>query len=132
MGGNAIMSKSFINLHGDYFETLTEPTQEILTAHLENGVKEVPSRPSPLHTWSGTAWQAPSAEAVSTSQAADIRDRRDFLLASKVDRIVSNSLRWADMGEAKQNEWIEYRKALLNVTNQSTFPKSVVWPYTPE
>ena len=39
MGGNAIMSKSFINLHGDYFETLTEPTQEILTAHLENGTR---------------------------------------------------------------------------------------------
>ena len=68
----------------------------------------------------------------SSAQAADIRDRRDFLLASKVDRIVSNSLRWADMGEAKQAEWVAYRRALLDITDQSTFPTSVAWPTKPD
>lgn len=125
------MAKSFINLNGDYFETITELTQEILTAHLENGTKEVPSRPSHLHTWSGTAWRSPSTEVLNESLASEIRSQRDFLLSSEVDKTVSNPLRWADMSEETQAEWVAYRRALLDITDQGTFPASVTWPTKP-
>lgn len=44
-----------------------------------------------------------------------IREKRDMLLSSEVDPIVSNPLRWASMTEAKQQEWADYRQALLDL-----------------
>ena len=44
-----------------------------------------------------------------------IRLDRDKLLKKEVDPIVSNPLRWASMTEAKQQEWADYRQALLDL-----------------
>lgn len=52
-----------------------------------------------------------------------IRADRDSLLASEVDPIVSNPLRWASMTEVKQQEWADYRQALLDLpsTNSNAY-----------
>ena len=62
----------------------------------------------------------------------DIRYERDALLATEVDPIVSNPLRWADMTTAEQNAWSQYRTDLLNITDQAGFPNDVTWPTKPE
>lgn len=49
-----------------------------------------------------------------------IRADRDSLLESEVDPIVSNPLRWASMTEAKQQEWADYRQALLDLTSTNS------------
>lgn len=45
----------------------------------------------------------------------NIREIRDNLLQNEVDPIVSNPLRWASMTEEKQQEWADYRQALLDL-----------------
>ena len=64
--------------------------------------------------------------------AANVRAERDTLLATEVDPIVSNPLRWADMTTAEQNAWSQYRTDLLNITDQAGFPHDVTWPTKPE
>jgi len=125
------MSKYFINLNGDYWETLSDPSDEIIAAY-PVGTIEVTQRPSHLHTYEGGAWVAPSDAVYDEWKATEVRAERDFLLASKVDRLVSNSLRWGELTTEKQTEWTQYRRDLLDITDQSGFPRNVTWPTTPE
>lgn len=55
------------------------------------------------------------ADVTGEDALADIREQRDRLLVLEVDPIVSNPLRWSSMSEAKQQEWIDYRQALLDL-----------------
>lgn len=48
---------------------------------------------------------------------AEIRIERDMRLEHEVDPIVSNPLRWASMTAEKQQEWTDYRQALLDLTS---------------
>jgi hypothetical protein len=125
------MSKYFINANGDYFETNVVPTDAQIATHIQNGAKQVTKRPSHLYTYSNGSWVAPSTEVLNESLASEIRSQRDFLLSSEVDKTVSNPLRWADMSEETQAEWVAYRRALLDITDQGTFPASVTWPTKP-
>jgi len=125
------MSKYFINLNGDYWETLSDPSDEIIAAY-PVGTIEVTQRPSHLHTYEGGAWVAPSDAVYDEWKATEVRAERDFLLASKVDRLVSNSLRWGELTTEKQTEWTQYRRDLLDITDQSGFPRNVTWPTKPE
>ncbi len=125
------MSKYFINLNGDYWETLSDPSDEIIAAY-PDGTVEVTQRPSHLHTYEGGAWVAPSDAVYDEWKATEVRAERDSLLSAKVDPLVSNSLRWADLSSGKQDEWTQYRTDLLNITDQSGFPHSVTWPTKPE
>jgi len=61
-----------------------------------------------------------------------IRENRDAILTQIIDPLVSNPLRWADMTADKQAEWAAYRRALLDISQQSGFPHDVVWPIAPE
>lgn len=61
--------------------------------------------------------------------AADIRQQRDLLLY-QVDLL--SPVYWSSITKAKQNEWIAYRKALLDVPQQEGFPFSVVMPTKPD
>lgn len=60
-----------------------------------------------------------------------MRGIRDRLLAEEVDPLANNSLRWAELTDAKQAEWAQYRTDLLNLTDQSGFPNTVTWPTKP-
>lgn len=64
--------------------------------------------------------------------ATQIRSQRDNILATVVDPLVSNPLRWADMTPQTQQAWADYRLALLAVPQQSDFPQNVSWPVKPE
>ena len=67
-----------------------------------------------------------------TESEVSIRNKRDSILVSEVDPIVTNPLRWAELTDAKQAEWTQYRTDLLNLPEQSGFPHSVTWPNKPE
>ena len=121
------MSKYFINPNGDYWETLSDPSDEIIAAY-PVGTVEVTKRPSHLHTYEGGAWVAPSDAVYDEWKATEVRAERDRLLSTKVDPLVSNTLRWADLSSDKQTEWTAYRQALLDVPEQPGFPSTVVWP----
>ena len=124
MGGVTLMAKYFINANGDYFEALTDTEADI-------GTTEVTQRPSHLHTHAGGAWVAPSDAVYDEWKATGVRAERDFLLASKVDRSVSNPLRWASMSAETQAAWATYRQALLDIPQQAGFPRTVSWPVAP-
>ena len=64
-------------------------------------------------------------------KSSDARILRDLLLTSEVDPIVTNSLRWAELSSTEQQQWTDYRTALLDVPQQSGFPNKVNWPTKP-
>jgi hypothetical protein len=61
---------------------------------------------------------------------AAMRNERDTRLAT-MDAIISNPLRWAEMDEKKQAEWVVYRRALLDITAKPGFPFEITWPAPP-
>lgn len=77
------------------------------------------------------AYVAPTAAEVEAAKTVEVRAERDAKLASEVDPIAGNTLRWAALSAAKQTEWATYRQALLDVPQQSGFPMSVAWPTKP-
>ena len=78
------------------------------------------------------AYVPPTQEELDAALAASIRGQRNSLLATEVDPLVSNPLRWADLTSDQQAEWTLYRRALLDITAQAGFPNEVVWPTKPE
>ena len=79
-----------------------------------------------------TAYVPPTQEELDAEAAGIVRHERDRILATEVDPIVSNPLRWADMTTEQQNTWSQYRADLLNITDQAGFPHDVVWPTQPK
>lgn len=69
---------------------------------------------------------------IDAETAAEMRFQRDQLLASTVDPIVTNPLRWAALGEEQQQALAAYRQALLDVPAQPGFPHEITWPSPPE
>lgn len=61
----------------------------------------------------------------------EVRTERNFLLQNKVDAIVTNPLRWAELTTEQQNAWTQYRTDLLNVPQQEGFPYNVTFPTEP-
>jgi hypothetical protein len=74
------------------------------------------------------AYVSPTQEELDAAAAETVRAERDYKLASEVDPIVSNPLRWADLTAEKQAEWAAYRRALLDITAQTGFPHNIIWP----
>ncbi len=77
------------------------------------------------------AYVAPTQAELDEETAANVRAERDNILATVVDPLVSNPLRWAEMTADKQTEWSQYRTDLLNVPQQSGFPNNITWPTEP-
>jgi hypothetical protein len=77
------------------------------------------------------AYVAPTQAELDAELAANLRGQRDQKLISEVDPIVSNPLRWAELTDAKQAEWAQYRTDLLNLPAQAGFPNTVTWPTKP-
>ena len=77
------------------------------------------------------AYVAPTQAKLDAVEAESIRDKRDYILSTVVDLMVSNPLRWASLSSDKQAEWSNYRTSLLNVPQQSGFPNSITWPTEP-
>jgi len=77
------------------------------------------------------AYVAPTQAELDAVEAESIRNKREYILSTVVDPMVSNPLRWASLSSDKQTEWSNYRTALLNVPQQSGFPNSITWPTEP-
>ena len=77
------------------------------------------------------AYVAPTQAELDAELAASLRGQRDQKLAEEVDPIVTNPLRWAELTDAKQAEWTQYRTDLLNLPAQAGFPNTVTWPTKP-
>ena len=77
------------------------------------------------------AYVAPTQAELDAELAAGLRAERDQRLVEEVDPIVTNPLRWAELTDAKQAEWTQYRTDLLNLPAQSGFPNTVTWPTKP-
>ena len=82
----------------------------------------------------GGVWERPAPDqATLDAQAADaVRAERDHKLASEVDVIAGNALRWAALTAEQQQAWADYRQALLDVPQQEGFPHNVAWPTKPQ
>jgi len=78
------------------------------------------------------AYVAPTQAELDAATAAQVRSERDNILATVVDPLVSNPLRWADLTSDKQAEWSQYRADLLGVPQQAGFPTDITWPTKPE
>lgn len=81
------------------------------------------------YLWDGEFFRAPSPNVEQASR--DVRALRDKYLAKYVDPYVGNFLRWADLHPLKQQEIIDYRRSLLDITSQTGFPLFVEWPSIP-
>lgn len=75
--------------------------------------------------------EARQAEWMSVEEPRRCREKRNALLATQVDPVVSNPLRWGDLSEEQQQAWATYRRALLDITTQAGFPHEVTWPVAP-
>ena len=73
----------------------------------------------------------PTQEELDAIAAKRVRKQRDFILATQVDPLISNPLRWGDMTAERQQAWADYRRALLDIPQQPGFPNDVVWPILP-
>lgn len=78
------------------------------------------------------AYVPPTQEELDVQAAANVRTERDMKLATEVDPIAGNALRWAALTPDQQQAWADYRQSLLDITQQSGFPHDVVWPTKPE
>jgi len=78
-----------------------------------------------------TAYVAPTQAELDAELAVGLRAQRDDKLVQEVDPIVTNPLRWAELTDAKQAEWTQYRTDLLNLPAQAGFPNTVTWPTKP-
>jgi hypothetical protein len=83
-------------------------------------------------TFSDGVFAAPPPLPIDPSVAAiNVRTERNRLLTTRVDPMVMNSLRWADLSTEQQGEVAVYRRALLDITDQAGFPTEVTWPAVP-
>jgi hypothetical protein len=73
----------------------------------------------------------PTQDELDAISATAIRSERRGLLSGLVDPVISNPMRWDGLTSTEQNEVTAYRTALLNITDQDTFPTSVTWPSIP-
>jgi hypothetical protein len=60
-----------------------------------------------------------------------VRSER-VLRLEEIDPIVTNPLRWDDLSESQRQAVIDYRRSLLDITDQPGFPFAVTWPEKPQ
>lgn len=78
-----------------------------------------------------SAYVPPTQEELDADASAGVRAERDMKLATEVDPIAGNALRWAALDADTQAAWAAYRQALLDVPAQAGFPHNVTWPEVP-
>lgn len=77
------------------------------------------------------AYVPPTQAELDEAAAQAVRAERDMKLATEVDPIAGNALRWAALDADTQAAWAAYRQALLDVPAQTGFPHNVTWPTRP-
>jgi hypothetical protein len=103
---------------------------DVAPIELSKGSKVVPPRPESYYEWKNNKW-VENASLKYSILSEKMRSERDFLLLTEVDPMVTNPLRWADLSESQRQAVIDYRRSLLDITDQPGFPETVVWPTKP-
>lgn len=124
------MSQGFYHESLGYWQTNTAVSDELRATYPE-GTVEVPLKPSSKHTFNGSEWVPPTQAELDAAAAFEVRSERDNILATVVDPLVSNPLRWAALTPEQQAAWATYRQALLDVPQQAGFPNNITWPTEP-
>jgi hypothetical protein len=121
------IERHIIDEKGNYVVQIyrTEPTP------LAPGEIQVPPRPEYWYEWINGQWQENATTKYHTLSERT-RDQRNFLLIDEVDPVVTNPLRWDDLSESQQQAVIDYRRSLLDITDQPGFPFAVTWPEKPQ
>ena len=78
------------------------------------------------------AYVPPTQAELDEAAAQAVRAERDMKLATEVDPIAGNALRWAALDVDTQAAWAKYRQDLLDITIQEGFPHNITWPEAPE
>jgi len=78
------------------------------------------------------AYIAPTQSELDEAAAANVRQVRADKLLAEVDPLAGNSLRWADLTGEHQQDVVDYRQSLLDVTEQGGFPHNIEWPIKPD
>lgn len=125
------MEKGFFHPDRGYWQAITQPDESALALYPQ-GTVEVQLPPSPMHKMVDGEWVAPTQEELHAVAASNVRSERDLKLATEVDPIAGNALRWSALTAEQQQAWADYRQALLDVPEQSGFPHNVTWPSKPE
>jgi hypothetical protein len=60
-----------------------------------------------------------------------VRDKRNQLL-QQLDQLILNPLRFAEYTNEYKNQLADYRRQLLDITDQLGFPDEIIWPEFPE
>jgi hypothetical protein len=124
------MEKGFYHPSTGYWQTNSEPSKEVLSTYPE-GTQEVPIKPGSGYQYDGTQWVPPTQEWLDAEAAKLVRNTRDAKLRREVDPIVTNPLRWQELSAEAQAAWGEYRRKLLDISDQQGFPHVIVWPSKP-
>jgi hypothetical protein len=124
------MEKGFYHPTTGYWQTLSDPSEEIRSQYPQ-GTIEVPLIPGRGYQFNGTEWIAPSQEWLDNTAAEEARNIRDNRLSTEIDPILTNPLRWADLNQEKQQELTDYRRNLLDISNQEGWPHNINWPTKP-
>jgi len=78
------------------------------------------------------AYIPPTQAELDAIVAQEVRYQRDIKLVTEVDPVAGNALRWASLSAEQQATWAKYRQDLLDITTQSGFPNTIVWPTKPQ
>lgn len=108
-------------------EYILNGVADLKTQYIQDGVVvNMPEKPEGEYVfdYATKLWVFDSNTAI--AKALKTRDR---LLADGPDRI--SPLWWNSMTEVQQQEWTNYRQALLDITSQPTYPELIVWPVKP-
>ena len=72
--------------------------------------------------------EAEVARLIAEQPAKEARGKRDRLLVES-DWV---TIRATDSGDPVPTEWLDYRQALRDITEQTGFPEEIEWPQEPE
>lgn len=117
---------------GEYWVTLTDDLGPHITDAYPSDTIEVEPQPTPIHTYANGVWVEPDAQTSYDYYSNEVRQLRNYLLFAEVDAVSNTPLKWQDLSEEKKAELAQYRRDLLNITEQSGFPHNVIWPSKPE
>jgi hypothetical protein len=124
------MEKGFYHPTIGYWQTLSDPSDEIKSEYPERTI-EVPIIPGRGYQFDGEEWIPPTQEWLDDESAKEVRSMRDYKLLTEVDPIVTNPLRWSELSSEKQQEWANYRRSLLDLSEQEGWPHNIDWPTPP-
>lgn len=112
-------------------ENVIDVDQESSFVPYKQGIEVAPDHTGEIGwVWESNKWVDPNAPQLDDNILAQkARHKRNNLLKQSVDRI--NPLRWETYTEQEKAQWTTYRKALLDIPEQSGFPRNIVWPLSP-